>query len=201
LIHRVRDGALPANEQEMCVMRLEPLTEPSRRQAALGERMTASRGGLAGPFIPLLRSPELFERVEPLATYCSSGSALPGRLRELALLITARHFDAQHSWLAHRGKAESAGLDPAALRRLAEGEDPRFAREDERVLYRFVTEVFRDHFVADDTFAAALACLGERGLVDLAGSLGTFAMLGLLSNAFEVDLPPGQEAPFPDARK
>jgi 4-carboxymuconolactone decarboxylase len=57
----------------------------------------------------------------------------------------------------------------------------------------------RDHFVSDETFAAALAELGEQGLVDLIGCLGNFSMLATLLNAFQVDLqhvPP----PYPDVR-
>jgi 4-carboxymuconolactone decarboxylase len=62
------------------------------------------------------------------------------------------------------------------------------------VLYQFSKEILQDHFVSDDTFAAALAQFGDRGLVDLIGGLGNFSML-----AIQVDLqdvPP----PYPDVR-
>ena len=63
----------------------------------------------------------------------------------------------------------------------------------------FSTEILREHFVTDETFALALAEFGERGLVDVIGSLGNFSMLAMLLNTFQVDLQ-AAEPPFPDVR-
>ncbi|WP_330302367.1 MULTISPECIES: carboxymuconolactone decarboxylase family protein [unclassified Streptomyces] len=179
-------------------MRLRPLIEMNPRQADLVERMVNQRGGVKGPFTAFLRSPELCELVEELGTYCTRGSALPLRLRELTLLIAARHCDAQHSWNAHVDKGIDAGLDPAALHRLAHRQDPQFGEADERALHRFATEVLEHHFVGDETYAEALEHFGERGLVDLLAALGCFSMFAMVLNAFQVDLQPDREPPFPD---
>jgi 4-carboxymuconolactone decarboxylase len=181
-------------------MRLPRLTNLTDDQTELSTRLPALRAGTGGPFGIWLRSPELCERVEALAAYCIAESALPLRLRELTLLIVARHFDAPHPWLAHADKAVAAGIDPQALRSLAAGEDPEFTDADERLVYQFSTELLRGHFVADGTFAAVLDRLGERGLVDLVGAIGNFAMFAMLLNAVQADLPPDREPPFPDLR-
>jgi 4-carboxymuconolactone decarboxylase len=86
-----------------------------------------------------------------------------------------------------------------ALTELAVGKEPRFGRPDEQIAYSLGTEILRDHFVSDETFAAALAEFGEAGLVDLIGSLGNYSMLAMLLNACQVDLQP-VEPPFPDVR-
>ena len=179
-------------------MRLRPLTEPTPAQARLAERIARQRGGVPGPFQVLLRSPELGRLVEELGTYAMNSSALPVRLRELALLVAARRFDAQHSWNAHVDKAVACGIDGAAIGRLARGQEPAFPDADDDLLYRFATEVLSDHFVDNDVFAAGLARFGEQGLVDLIGCLGNFLLLAMLLNAFQVDLQPGREPPFPD---
>lgn len=181
-------------------MRLGPLSQLSPEQAELSDRISSRRGGTRGPFLVWLRSPQLCDRVEALGAYCRFESALPLRLRELTLLIAARHFDAQYSWNAHVDKAVAAGVAAAALERLARREEPRFGSPDEELLHRFATEVLERHFVSDDTFAAALREFGERGLVDLIGSLGNFSMLAMLLNTFQVDLQPDREPPFPDVR-
>jgi 4-carboxymuconolactone decarboxylase len=67
------------------------------------------------------------------------------------------------------------------------------------VAWQFSAEIMRDHFVSDETFAAALGEFGEAGLVDLIGSLGNYSMLAMLLNACQVDLQP-VEPPFPDVR-
>jgi 4-carboxymuconolactone decarboxylase len=121
------------------------------------------------------------------------------RLSELSLLIAARFRDAQYSWNAHVNKAIDAGVSPEAIKALAALEDPDFGKQDEQVLYQFSREILQDHFVSDETFAAALAEFGEAGLVDLIGCLGNYSMLAMLLNAFQVDLqdvPP----PYPDVR-
>ena len=180
-------------------MRLPALTELSPRQQEISDRISSRRGGTRGPFLVWLRSPELCDKVEALGAYCRFESSLDMRLRELSLLIAARHFDAQYSWNAHVGKAVDLGIDAESLRALAANEEPSFASRDEQVLYQFATEILRDHFVTDETFALALAEFGEAGLVDIIGSLGNFSMLAMLLNTFQVDLQ-AIEPPFPDVR-
>ena len=180
-------------------MRLPALTELSPRQQEISDRIASRRGGTRGPFLVWLRSPELCEKVEALGAYCRFESALNPRLRELSLLIAARYFDAQYSWNAHVKKAVDLGVSAESLAALAANDEPSFAGRDERVLYQFATEILRDHFVTDETFALALAEFGEAGLVDIIGSLGNFSMLAMLLNTFQVDLQ-AVEPPFPDVR-
>ena len=180
-------------------MRLPDLPALSPRQREISDQITARRGGTRGPFLVWLRSPELCEKVEALGAYCRFESTLDPRLRELSLLIAARHWDAQYSWNAHVGKAAELGVSPGSLTALAEHRRPHFARPDEDAVYRFSTEILDDHFVSDATFAVALAELGEPGVIDLIGSLGNFSMLAMLLNACQVDLQP-VPPPFPDVR-
>ena len=180
-------------------MRLPALTELSPRQQEISDRIASRRGGTRGPFLVWLRSPELCDKVEALGTYCRFGSSLDPRIRELSLLIAARHFDAQYSWNAHVSKAADLGVSREALAELAENKQPHFTRADEQVACQFSTEILRDHFVSDETFKLALDEFGEQGLVDLIGSLGNFTMLAMLLNAFQMDLQP-VDPPFPDVR-
>ena len=180
-------------------MRLPKLTDLSPRQQEISDRITSRRGGTRGPFLVWLRSPELCEKVEALGAFCRFESSLDPRLRELSLLIAARHWDAQYSWNAHVGKAADLGVSRESLTALAEHREPHFTSKDEDVVYRFSSEILDDHFVSDATFSEALAELGEQGVVDLIGSLGNFSMLAMLLNACQVDLQ-AVEPPFPDVR-
>jgi 4-carboxymuconolactone decarboxylase len=180
-------------------MRLPKLTDLSPRQQEISDRITSRRGGTRGPFLVWLRSPELCEKVEALGAYCRFESSLDPRLRELSLLIAARHWDAQYSWNAHVGKAADLGVSRDSLTALAEHREPHFTSKDEDIVYRFSSEILGDHFISDVTFAEALAELGEQGVVDLIGSLGNFSMLAMLLNACQVDLQ-AVDPPFPDVR-
>jgi 4-carboxymuconolactone decarboxylase len=180
-------------------MRLPKLTDLSPRQQEISDRITSRRGGTRGPFLVWLRSPELCEKVEALGAFCRFESSLDPRLRELSLLIAARHWDAQYSWNAHVGKAADLGVSRQSLTALAEHREPHFTSKDEDIVYRFSSEILGDHFVSDTTFSEALSELGEQGIVDLIGSLGNFSMLAMLLNACQVDLQ-AVEPPFPDVR-
>jgi 4-carboxymuconolactone decarboxylase len=181
-------------------MRLPPLSELSPEQAELSQRITSRRGGTRGPFLVWLRSPGLCERVEALGAYCRFESSLPERLRELSLLLAARHFDAQYSWNAHIDRAILSGLDPESLTAVAEGRRATFPDREDQVFYEFCTQVLAEHFVDDSLFAQALVLFGEAGLVDTIGCLGNFSMLAMCLNTFQVDLQQDRTPPFPDIR-
>jgi 4-carboxymuconolactone decarboxylase len=183
-------------------MRL-PIIDPdemTERQREIAARIAGRRGAVRGPFQVWLNSPELCEKVEALGAYARFESGLPLRLRELSLLMAARHWDAQYSWNAHVGKAVEAGIPAAAVRAIAERREPVFDREEDAAFHRFCAEILEDHFVSEATFRRAEKHFGAQGLVDAVGALGNFSMLAMCLNAFEVDLQPGLEAPFPDVR-
>src|SRR5260370_26491747 len=141
----------------------------SERQKELAARIAGKRGQVRGPFLCWLHSPELCDRVEALGAYVRFDCSLSEKLREFSILITARHWDAQHSWNAHIDKAIAAGMKPEPLQAIAERRAPKFAAEEERVFYEFCTEMLEKHFVREATFAAAPCPFGTNGVVDIIG--------------------------------
>jgi 4-carboxymuconolactone decarboxylase len=172
----------------------------SERQRELAARIAGKRGQVRGPFLVWLQSPELCDRVEALGAFVRFDCSLSEKLREFSILITARFFDAQHSWNAHVDKAVAAGMSPDTLRAIAEGRTPEFTADDERIFYKFCKEVLEDHFVSDATFAEAQKQFGNQGMVDAIGCLGNFSMLAMCLNTFQVDLDPSRTPPYPDIR-
>jgi 4-carboxymuconolactone decarboxylase len=181
-------------------MRLPALIEAdfTPRQRELSERIAGKRGQTRGPFLCWLHSPELCDKVEALGSFARFESSLDLRLRELILLIAARHWDAQYSWNAHVDRTAEAGVSRSALEALAARETPSFEHDDERVAYDFCHELLTEHFVSDETYAQANDTFGPQGLVDIVGTLGNYSMLAMCLNAFEVDLQPDREPPFAD---
>jgi 4-carboxymuconolactone decarboxylase len=99
------------------------MTPEQRRlaQAIVAGPRKAMRGG---PFQALLRSPELGDLVQQVGAHVRFHSILPDPLKELAILVTARHWTAQYEWYAHRQMGEKAGLAPALCDALAAGQRP-----------------------------------------------------------------------------
>jgi 4-carboxymuconolactone decarboxylase len=166
-------------------------------QRDVAERIAAGpRGGLGGPFQAWLRSPELADRLQKVGEYLRFSSTVPRRLNELAILITARAWDAQYEWYAHHRLALIAGLDPAVADDIAEGRRPRSMQPDEAVVYNFCTELRATRTVGDAALAAALELLGEAGVVDLIAVCGYYDIVSMTLNVAEVGLPEGVAAPL-----
>jgi 4-carboxymuconolactone decarboxylase len=172
--------------------RLPPIAEnllTPRQRAAATALIATRRGALRGPFVPLLYSPELLDRAQRLGEYLRYESALPERLRELVILITARHWSQAYEWHVHAPLALQAGLDHQLIDELAAGRRPPQMRGDEAAVYDFCIELHQDHTVSDTTYAAALALLTEQGIVDLCGLCGYYSMLAMVMNAARTPLP------------
>ncbi len=175
-------------------------TEAQRRAAAA--LVAGRRGALFGPFIPLLRSPELLDRAQRLGEYLRYDCSLPPRLRELAILITARHFRQGYEWHVHAPAAASAGLPAAHIAAIGTGGRPKALAADEAAVYEFCTELHGTHAVSDAAYAAVLAIVGEAGVVELAALCGYYGLLALVMNVARTALPGGASVPWecpPDA--
>lgn len=161
---------------------------PEQRQVA-GEIASGPRGHIVGPFFPLLRSPQLADRVQRLGAFVRFDNSLPPALKELAILVTARHWTAQFEWWAHRRLALEAGLAPAICDAIAEGKRPSAMSPDETAIYDFATELVETKQVTDATFAAVKDRFGERGVIDLVGTLGHYGIISMVLNVARVAIP------------
>jgi 4-carboxymuconolactone decarboxylase len=118
-------------------------------------------------------------------------NTLPAPLREMAILMAARHWTSHYEWYAHKTAALSAGLNPAVVGAIAAGELPRSMQADEAALHRFCSELLETKRVSDDTFAAAKAAFGEQGVTEIIFTLGYYSMVSMLLNVDEYPLPAG----------
>ena len=153
------------------------------------------RSGVPGPLAAWLQSPGLAERAQELGAYCRYGSALPPRLSELAILVTAAHWRSGYEWYVHAPIALRSGVGEAAVEAIRRGEEPAFDDPEQRVVHRFATELLTTCRVADETFQRALAAFGPRAVVDLVGILGYYGLISMTINAFEIPVPDGAD-PF-----
>ena len=163
------------------------LNEEQRRVVAA--IVGGKRGSLRGPFPAMLRSPVVAARYAILGEYLRFDSSIPADLNELAILITARQWTAQYEWYAHRRLAMQAGLPPAVADAVAEGRRPDPMTEDQRIVWEFVTELYRDRGVSDATYAQVKDRFGERGVIDLIGVCGYYVGVSMVLNVSRVPLP------------
>jgi 4-carboxymuconolactone decarboxylase len=87
-------------------------------------------------------------------------------LNEMAILITGRFWGAQYEFGAHSALARTAGLADPIIDAIAEGRRPSMMRADERIVYDFCIDLFRDKAVSDAAFKATVDRFGEQGVID-----------------------------------
>ncbi len=153
--------------------------------------------GLNGPGGIRLHSPYLAVLSQPLNRYLRFETALPGRIRELAILVVARAQDCQFEWVQHEGAALKEGLSAETIdivrhRRPTDGLD-----ETEAAVIALGRAIFEARRVGTETYASALVAFGARDLVDLVSLMGLYAATAALLTAFDMQLRPGQEPGLP----
>ena len=181
--------------------RMPPLTEAEMtpEQIAAVEVFKEARDTdrFGGPFMVMLRSPEMMNRARNVGDYVRFRSALPPRLSEFVILLTARHWTQNYEWYVHAPIAVREGLDAAIVEAVAEGRRPEGLAADEAAVYDFCMELLRNHGVSDPTYARMVSHLGEKGVIDAIGILGYYQMLAMVMNTARTPLPDGVEPGLP----
>jgi len=147
----------------------------------------------------MIHVPEMLQRGEHLRAYLRGDTSnLPLKIRELAMILTARELDCPFIWNAHAALARRAGVRDDIFDYLREKKELTGLDPDEAAVVNYGREFFRTHRVSQATFDAALAQFGVQGLIELTNLMGYYALLALNVNAFEVELPTEiTEAPLP----
>lgn len=175
---------------------LTEATMTPRQRESYQAIVSGPRKGASGPFNALLRSPEVADRVQKVGEYVRFGSTIPAALNELAILITGRFWGAQFEFWAHRRLARTAGLADAIIDAVAEGHRPSSMSGDERIVYDFCTELFRDKAVSDATFKAVVDRFGDQGVIDLIAASGYYSIVSMVLNVDRYPLPAGERPPL-----
>jgi 4-carboxymuconolactone decarboxylase len=166
------------------------------QRVAAEEISSGPRGGVVGPFIAALRSPECMRRLQHFGAYLRYDSAIPPRLRETVILLTARRWRQDYEWWTHVEPARQAGVLEATLEAIRTGTLPAAPSPDDAVIFELCDVLFADGRVPDALYARALALLGEPGLIDVICAVGYYSTLALIMNATGTALPEGASAPL-----
>jgi len=164
--------------------RFKPLTyeQMTPAQRKMTDTAVAQRG-TGGSFNISVRDPDGGQLFFDMGDRVRFHMSVPDKLKELAIILTARYWGAQFEWLAHRRAAVQAGLGEDKIRAIAQGTRPVGMSADEEAVYNFVTELFKTKQSSDATFAAIRNVAGERGVVDLIVSAGYYQVVSMLMNS------------------
>jgi 4-carboxymuconolactone decarboxylase len=150
------------------------------------DKIVESRGRVIGPFGVLLNSPEVAGRAGHLGTYLRFESELPGDVRELAILTTAREHDCAFEWAVHEPIAREEGVSADAIEVIEERADVTELSAGEQFIVAFGRDLLQENEVGGRTFEAARERFGDVGVTELAATFGYYSMLAVVLNALEV---------------
>ena len=170
-------------------------------RAKLASSGASKPGPLGGPFNVWLRSPGIGNLVQQLGEEIRFRSSIAGKLNELAILVTARHWTSQYEWFAHHKLALEGGLDPKIAEDIAQGKRPNGMDADETLVYEFSVALHETQGVNDELYARAVARFGERGVVDIITVNGFYGLVSMCLNVDGTPLPEGTPLPLPPLKK
>lgn len=170
-----------------------PLPGPEDMNAAqkaiYDKIVSGPRGMLVGPLRAALHNPALADRWQAFGQVLRYETCLPSHLNELAILVSARHWNSELEWTVHAGAARKAGLNEEVIEAIRLGELPNFVGEEEREVYEFARELLAHGKVPDAAYDALLNRFGILGTVELTALVGYYSMVAMTLNAHRIPLP------------
>ncbi len=153
--------------------------------------------GIKGPGGIRLHSPKLSKLTQEVNYYLRHESGISKRVRELAILATARELNHQFEWVAHEPAALKVGISQEIVDIIKYRKPVDKLDETDAVVIEFGRQLMGARRVEPETFAAAQRIFGTRMLVDIVSVIGSYAATGALLTAFDIQLHPGKEPLLP----
>jgi len=148
--------------------------------------LTGPRSSITGPLGVMMVSPTLGDLSQKAMAYARFAgqpgfSTVPPKLNELAILVVAKHWSAEYVWNAHHDYGVRMGLTAEVVEAIRTGRRPEKMETDVAAVYNFATEFMTTRQVSDATLRAAKSVLGgDRGVVDLVGTMGLYQISSMM---------------------
>src|SRR5215813_11678893 len=159
--------------------------------------LSGPRGDITGPLGVMMVSPALGDLAQKAIAYARFAgregfSSVPPKLNELAILVVAKHWSAEYVWNAHHTAAVRSGITPDVVEAIRTGRRPAAMERDVEAVYNFATEFITKREVSDNTLQTARSVLGgDRGVVDLVGTMGLYQISSMMVALDQTPLPQG----------
>jgi 4-carboxymuconolactone decarboxylase len=177
-------------------------TLSAEQKAYVASILSGPRSSITGPLGVMMVSPTLGDLSQKALAYARfSGEpgfgSVPPKLNELAILVVAKHWSAEYIWNAHHTAGVRNGLPAEVVEEIRVGKMPTGMDKDVTAIYNFATEFITTRAVSDATLTAAKAVLGgDRGVVDLVGTMGLYQISSMMVSLDQTPLGNGVKPYF-----
>jgi 4-carboxymuconolactone decarboxylase len=175
----------------------EDLDEVGRQHYDRATTPGSTIAGLQGPSGIQLYSLATAQHTRALNRYLRFEAGFSPRVREIAILTTAREMDSQFEWVAHEPEALKEGVDPKVIDVIKHRKSTAGLDETDATVIELGRQLFRDHKLTSETFAKTKALFGPHKLVELVMLMGNYAGTALLLAAVDMQLHKGHKPLLP----
>ena len=172
---------LDADQREL----YDAITGGPRGQGPQAFALVDEGGVLQGPFGGFLLSPPLGDALQRLGAAVRYRSALSDRMREMAILVVAAHWDSAFERAAHEAVGRVVGVSEHEVAAIAEQRDPGLVEPTERAAVELTRALVLGD-VDDATWQRCVPPLNQRDVFELTTLVGYYATLALQMRVFRV---------------
>jgi 4-carboxymuconolactone decarboxylase len=209
---RESDAPPTVEQMQRAVSRLRSgrIQRPSSYEALTPEQksyvtgiLSGPRGDISGPLSVMLVSPGLGDVTQRAMAFARfSGregySSVTPKYSELGILMVARLWTSEYVWNAHARYATSVGVPAEVVEAIRLGKRPASMEKDIEAVYNFASEFLTTRKVSDATFQAARDVVGgDRGIVDLTGTMGLYQISSMMVVLDQTPLAEGAKPQLP----
>ncbi|MDQ1545916.1 MAG: 4-carboxymuconolactone decarboxylase [Actinomycetota bacterium] len=156
-------------------------------------------GRLHGPFNPMLFSPTLGAAMQSTGAAIRYHSTLSERQREIAILLMAHHERSNFEWIAHVDVGRAAGLTEPEIEALIHGSVATTFSAEESCVAELTLSLIARGDIDSDLFESATSVVGHVQIVEVIYLVGYYRSLAMSLRSLRIPLPPGSDAPWPEA--
>jgi 4-carboxymuconolactone decarboxylase len=175
----------------------EDLDEAGQKAYDRGTTPGATIAGLQGPSGIQLFSPKTAAHATALNRYLRYEAGFTGHVREVAILTTAREMDSQFEWVAHEPEAVKEGVPASVIDVIKYRKSTQDLDRNDALVIELARQIWRDHKVNSETFAALKGIYGPHRLIDLVLLMGAYANTAALLAAVDMQLHAGKVPVLP----
>ena len=169
----------------------DPVPDLDEYGKSIYEKLKGARGEVRGMYRTLLHNPKLADHVGDLGAYFRFKGSLPGDLRELVILATARGTGVVYEWLMHLKPAKEAGLpDEVVEELLNRNPDTSEIKLLYRDAWRVANHVVAQEVIPENLQNSLIEQLGTSQVIELVAVCGFYRFIGCVAVGFDVELPP-----------
>jgi 4-carboxymuconolactone decarboxylase len=146
-------------------------------------------GALMGPWNPYLHEPAVGKAAWDLTRAIDQIAVLQRNVREIAILVVSAHYHCAFQLYAHAAVAVSIGIPLDQVATIAATRKPDALSADQGLAYDIARCLCAGCVVPEPLYRSALARFGQRGTNELIHLIGSYSMVAITLNAYDVPAP------------